>query len=174
MIFSAKTVYTLERLARFSSFTSLKKKWVWIFIGICTAIVGLTFALQFLLIGFDKTITYAFVGVILIDALYFFLCFVFPKIALKKSPALNAEISYEFTADGYRIEAVLKNGKETSELNYDAIKKVLHSKDDIYLYIASNQAYIIDRGGFTVGSDSEFINFIETKIEAKEFLKKRV
>ena len=173
MKFSATTEYSLERLVRFSRFTSIKKKWVWIFIAVCTAIVGLTFTLQFTLLGFDATLTWAFVGILLIDALYVFLCFVFPKIALKKSPALGAGVRYEFYDDGYKIDTELRTGKESSELSYETITKVLSSKKDIYLYISANQAYVVDKNAFTLGTAEDFLNFIELKIEARKFLKSR-
>ena len=173
MKFSANTTYNLDRLVRFSRYVSIKKRWVWITTGIATAIVSLTFILQLALIGFDATITWAFCGVLFIDTLYAFMCFVLPKITYKKSPALDAVIRYEFYDDTYTITAELKVGKETSELSYSTIKKVMKSNDDIYLFIGPNQAHIVDKSGFELGTADNFEQFIETKIEAKKFLKKR-
>ena len=173
MRFSADTVYTLDRLVRFSKYVSLKKRWVWIAMATATVIVTLTFILQLALIGFDATITWAFGGILFIDALYAFMCFGLPYFSYKKSPALNAKIRYEFSDDTYKITAVLKTGREQSELNYTTLKKVMVGGDDIYLFIGPNQAHVIDKSGFDLGTADSFVNFLEAKIEAIEFLSKR-
>lgn len=173
MKFSATTVYSLDRLVRFSRYVSLKKRWTWITIGIATAIVTLTFILQFALIGFDATITWAFCGVLFIDALYAFMCFVLPRMTYKKSPALDAVIRYEFYEDTYKITAELKLGSEQSELRYSTIKKIMKSNDDIYLFVGPNQAHIVDKSGFDFNSADDFIDFIEATVEASKLLKSK-
>ena len=173
MKFLASTVYSYERLLRFSSYTSLKKKWVWITMAAATFIVALCFSLQFFLIGYDKTLTWSFFGIILIDSLYLFLCFILPRITLKKSPGLNAKIIFEFYDDYYRIDAELPNGTEQSELKYAVIRKIESTKEDLYLYVAENQAYIVDKSAFTLGEAEDFVSFVQSKIETTKFLSKR-
>lgn len=173
MRFSADTAYSYERLLRFSDYTCIKKKWMWILMAAATVIVSLSFSLQFFSIGYDPTITWAFCGVVFIDAAYAFMCFVLPRITLKKSPALNANIHFEFYDELYRIEAVLPSGKEQSELSYTAIQKLKYTDSDLYLFISQNQAYIVDRAGFTLGSSDEFIDFLQSKIDTQRFLDKR-
>ena len=173
MRFSANTVYDLDRLVRFSRYVSLKKRWVWIIMAAASALVALTFILQLALIGHDVTVTVAFVGIIFIDALYAFMCFVLPTITYKKSPALNAKIRYEFSEDTYTITAELSTGSEQSVLKYTTLKKVLFTDSDIYLFIGPNQAHIVDKSGFELGEADAFLQFIESKIEAQNFLSAR-
>lgn len=173
MRFSANTVYDLDRLVRFSRFVSLKKRWVWITMAAATALVALTFVLQLILVELDSTITVAFVGVLFIDALYAFMCFVLPKITYKKSPALGAKIRYEFSDETYKITAELSAGSEQSELSYTTVKKIMTSGSDIYLFIGPNQAHIVDKSGFDLGDADAFLQFIESKIEARKFLNAR-
>ena len=173
MNFSANTVYSLDRLVRFSTFISLSKRWVWVFLGVASGFVALTFVLYFALFGFDATVLWSFLGIIFIDALYAFLCFGLPRITYKKSPALDAKIHYEFFNDCYAVTSVLANGNEKSELNYQTVKKVMRYKNDVYLFIGPNQAYIIDTDGFELGSADALVSFIEAKIEARKFLEKR-
>ena len=173
MKFSANTAYTFDRLIRFSNYTCTRKKFMWITIAIATAIVTLTFVLQFLLLGYDIVFTWSFFGMIFFDAICLLMCFVFPRITLKKSPALDAQIHYEFYDDVFKISAELIGGKESSELSYNVIKKIEYTKNDIYLFIDQNQAYIVEKSGFSCGAADDFINFVESKIEAIKFLKKR-
>lgn len=173
MRYSADTTYSYDCLLRFSDYTVLKKKWAWILMAVATVIVTVGFILQFTALGYDFTLTWAFCGVLIIDVLYAFLCFGLPRITMKKSPSFNAEIHFEFYNDTYKIDATMPSGKEQSELNYTAIKKVEETKKCIYLYVAQNQAYIVDKARFTLGSPDEFLDFISTKIEAQNFLNKR-
>ena len=173
MKFSASTVYSYKRLLGFSDYTCLKKKWIWIIMAAATVIVSICFSLQFTLLGYDSTLTFSFCAVILIDLLYSFMCFGLPRITLKKSPALNAQIRFEFYESFYKIEASLSNGNEQSQLNYSALKKVDKTKNSIYLYVSQNQAYIVDKDGFTLGSAEEFMSFISSKIESQNYLNKR-
>ena len=173
MKFSASTVYSYKRLLNFSDYTCLKKKWIWIVMAAASIIVSICFSLQFTLLGYDSTLTFSFCAVILIDLLYSFMCFGLPRITLKKSPALNAQIRFEFYESFYKIEASLSNGNEQSQLNYSALKKVDKTKNSIYLYVSQNQAYIVDKDGFTLGSAEEFMSFISSKIESQNYLNKR-
>lgn len=173
MRFSASTVYSYKRLLEFSDYTCLKKKWIWIIMAIATVIVTICFSLQFSLIGYDSTLTISFCAIVIIDVLYTFMCFGLPRITLKKSPALDAEIRFEFHENFYKIEATMPSGNELSQLNYTALKKIEETKNNIYLYVSQNQAYIVDKGGFTFGTAEEFVDFISTKIEAQNFLNKR-
>ena len=96
MRFSATTVYSRERLADFNKFVALEKKWFWIFLSACTVITLSSFFLALFSGGFNKT---AFIGMILvlaIDAFYAFVTVIAPRIAIKKSPTLDAEVQFEF------------------------------------------------------------------------------
>ena len=173
MRFSANTTYSYECLLRFSNYTFWKKKWVWITMIAATAIVTLSFLLQFTSIGYDFTLTWSFVGVLILDVLFAFMSFGMPRITLKKSPALNAEITFEFYDNSYKVTAAMPNGKELSELNYTAIKKVEQTDKNIYLFVAQNQAYIVDKSRFSLGTADSFVDFISSKVESQNFLDKR-
>ena len=89
--------------------------------------------------------------------------FVLPRFIVNKSPILNANILFEFHEDIFKISATLKNGTESSELNYSAIVKLMESKQDIYLFISQRQCYILDKSSFTVGCSEDFLKFLQEK-----------
>ena len=163
MKFSNRTIYDKERLIRFNNFVVLKKRFFWVFMIVCTVLVSISFALTLALKSYDSTILLCFALIMVVDITCSFCSLILPRITINKATALNADILFEFQDDTFKISATTKNGTESSELNYSALIKVMESNRDIYLYISTRQAYILDKSGFNFGCPSEFVKFLKDK-----------
>ena len=163
MRFSATTVYSRDRLADFNKFAALEKKWFWIFLSVCTLITLSSFVLLLALGEFSKTVLLGVIIITLIDVFYVLVTFVIPKTAVKKSPALDAEIKFEFHSDFFNVNAVTKTGRESAEHRYSIIIKARESKGNIYLYIAKQQAYIVDVSTLEPASLDDFKTFLKNR-----------
>ena len=163
MKFSNRTVYDKERLIRFNKFVVLKKRFSLVLMIVCTVFVSISFALTLALNSYNSTILLGFALVVVCDIMYAFYILILPRIAINKEISLNADILFEFQEETIKISATTKIGAESSELNYSAIIKVMESNRDIYLYISTRQAYILDKSGFNFGCPSEFVKFLKDK-----------
>ena len=163
MRFSATTVYSRDKLADFNKFVALEKRWFWIFLSVCTLITLSSFILLLALGSFDKTVLFSLLLIAFIDVFYVLVTFVLPKLTVKKSPALDAEIKFEFHNDFFNVNAATKTGHESAEHRYAIIKKARESKDVIYLYIAKQQAYIIDKSTLQPDSIDDFKFFLKNR-----------
>ena len=163
MRFSASATYSCERLANFNKFVALEKKWFWIFLSVCTLLTFASFILLLSLGDFNKTVLFGVVVLSLIDVFYVAVTFIAPKIAIKKSPALDAQINFEFYSDYFKAGAITKTGNETAEHRYSVIIKAKENKGDFYLYIAKQQAYIIDKSTLEPNSLDEFKTFLKNR-----------
>ena len=163
MRFTATTVYSREKLANFNKFVALEKKWFWVFLSACTIITLTSFILLLYFKTVDKTVLFGLSLIALIDVFYIVITFVIPKFAAKKSPALDAEINFEFYNDCFSVKALTKTGHETAEHRYSIIKKARGYKDSIYLYIAKQQAYIVDKSTLKPDSIEDFMLFLKNR-----------
>lgn len=163
MKFSNRTVYDKDRLIRFSNYITLRKKFFWAFMIVCTVLVSISFALTLALGICDYNIIFYFALIIFLDITQVFCYFILPRLTVNKAFGLNTNILFEFQEDTFTISAVNKNATEHSELNYSSLKKVMESKRDIYLFISAKQGYILDKSGFELGCPDEFLNFLKEK-----------
>lgn len=159
------TVYTKNRLLGFNSFTVLRNVAMWIFFSVATALVTACYILQFFLFERSAAISFSFYFIIFFDAVYAFACFLLPIITIKKSKSNNITVNYIFGESTFFMSAQTVNGTEKAELPYANIIKALESKNDIYLYIGKNQAYIVDKSGFTEGTLDGFKGLIRAKVK---------
>ena len=163
MKLSVTTVYDKERVLRFNNFVVSKKKVFWSTMIACNILVVFSVALVLVLEPQDLTIL-AYAALIgFIDVVAAFCFFVLPRLTLKKSLALNANVVFDFEEDVFKVLATMKNGTDSSELNYSAIVKVMESKQDIYIFVSNNQSYILDKSGFTVGRAEDLLTFLKAK-----------
>ena len=163
MYFSNKTIYDKKRLIRFNDFCMLRKGILWgfiIFVAICVLLQYLSSALLSPNgVGDPRLAILYLIFLVLVVFVYF----VFPRLGRKKSPAFNAETSFEFGEDGFKVCANTSNLKETADLKYSSLVKVMEGKQDIYLFISKRQSYIIDKSGFTAGNPEDLIIFLQSK-----------
>lgn len=82
------------------------------------------------------------------------------KSAAKKYETLGSDTNtYYF----YEKEMKAKDSREEVTYSYHDIWKVKSNKKYIFLYIANNSAFIVDKNGFTKGTMDEFMTFIHEK-----------
>lgn len=138
------TVYTKERMLRYSKFVAASKKAFWIIMIICTVVcagcVAFTAAVDALSI---EMLMYGAI-VLAMDILYVFMYLILPRITVKKAKNLNTTIIYCFEEDCFKISASNDYAQETSTVKYSLISKVGRRDNDLYLFISKNQAYIVD------------------------------
>ena len=163
MRFSATTVYNREKLADFNRFVAFEKKWFWIFLSACTLVTLASFFVALFSVGFNKMAFFSLMLVSAIDAFYAFVTLVAPKIAMKKSPTLDAEVNFEFESDCFKVKAMTKSGQRVAEHRYPAVIKARETKDVFYLYIAKQQAYIIDKSTLSPDSAEDFRIFLRNR-----------
>ena len=159
------THYDKKRLLKFNSFTVSRNIGIWIIISIATALVSACYVLQFLFLERSTAISFSFFFIIFFDVLYVLMAFVFPAISIKKSKSNNITIHYVFKDNTFFMSAETPIGTEKAELPYGNIIKASEAEDDIYLYIAKNQAYIVDKSGFPDNNLTAFKNLICEKVK---------
>ena len=163
MRFSATTVYSRELLADFNKFVALEKKWFWIWLSVCTVLTLSAFILMLSLGTFNKTVFFGLLLVLFIDVFYLLSTFVIPKITVKKSPVLDATVNFEFYTDVFTASATTKTSRDTAEHRYAAIVKARETKDVFYLYIAKQQAYVVDKSTLKPNSVDDFRVFLKNR-----------
>ncbi len=80
----------------------------------------------------------------------------------------NNIVTYRFTEDGFEETTKSVNNNSQSQNQYTVITKVTESEHYFYLYISPTQAHIVDKHGFTEGTEQDFRDLLRTVIEAKK------
>ena len=159
------TVYDKKRLVTFTRFTMLNKTLIWIFLSVSTAVVALCYLFQLYIIERNSTISFAFYTVLALDVFYIIITFLVPAITIKKNKNLDLQVNYVFKENSLALTAETKLGTESSELPYGNITKALEYKDNIYLYLNSNQAFLVDKAGFSGNGLDDFKALISNKVK---------
>ena len=164
-----KTVYTKERLLRFSYYVFGRK----LILNILYLILGI-FALLTLIAGaiLDVlTIEIALmlsVGLLIVLA-YFLLNLLLPLILVRKAKNLNTDINYSFSEENLSIIAENSLINENTNIKYDIFKKIVKYKNELYLFIEKYQAFIVDLSE----TDEEIVStlkaLLSTKVARKKF-----
>jgi len=167
------TKYSLDALLEFNKHHIKRRKGFWIFFGIVTLIAFLSFALccfTYFTSGepFDWYIAYMFGVVLIVDLFYVLYFTVFMKLQLKKTPTLDADAEYLFTEDEIKETFVSASLNQTLNCKYDSVVLVSESENYLYIYIAKNQAYVVDKDGFTEGTLYDLKVLLSQKIDAKK------
>ena len=163
MKFRVNTVYNRETLITFNNFFARTKIWLFIIMVIATVLVTGTFITSIALGFCDLTFIVFFALMLLYDVATVLIYFIFPRISVKKAPALNAVVHFEFGDATYTVSAKNDRIDETSTSAYSTITKAAETKDFIYLFIAKTHAFIIDKNGFTEGTPDGLIDFLVSK-----------
>lgn len=139
-----KTVYTKEVLLRFQFFMATRRKFLWIFMGVCsTLIYGCLLWTSYLGIEVPTTKHCAIVITIL-DLLYIFLLLILPRFTVKKSKSLNTVVKYTFYEDHYQILTSNPYSSETATHQYTLLHHAEKRDSTLYLFITNHQAQIVD------------------------------
>ena len=110
-------------------------------------------------------------GVILaLMAIYpFFLTFIM-KFQIKRNYEMNKlafenmVYNYEFTDTQVNLRLINKDKESTGNLKYSSIYKVIETPDYLFVFVTSNQAYIVNKSSFETKEEMEtVINKIKTE-----------
>lgn len=77
----------------------------------------------------------------------------------------SKDIKFNFIFYDYYFKIInnSKKQKTCSKLYYFKLQKVIEDENYFYLYITNNNAALIDKNGFTLGSEKDFKIFIKKK-----------
>ena len=138
------TVYTKALFLRFNDFVVKSRRRFWIVMIVCSALVYVFSALLLAMDAFDSEIRICLIMVLLLDILYPFAFFVLPRMQVKKNKMLNMRLEYTFDVDSFSLQAENQYTAESATVQYAAITKVSKNKSDLYLFLSSRQAYVVD------------------------------
>ncbi len=165
--YTAKSVYTLDRLMRFNTFHAFSKKWIWILLALCTAFVYVTGIFSIITNGWDNKLAFSMLFITLLDVLYVLLALVLPRFTFKKTPGFEAVIDFQFYDDIFVSDVKTDKLTEHTEVKYESVTNARISGGDLYLYISANQAHIVDTSTLSPNDLSGFIAHIYNAIPEK-------
>lgn len=86
----------------------------------------------------------------------------------RKQADQHASNTYIFTPEGFEEISYSNAANGHNVYKYDIIVKVKESANYFYLYISANAAHIVDKRGFTEGSEYDFRMLLHTVIDSKK------
>lgn len=137
------TVYTKQRLLRFNDYFWMQRKVFFSFMAVCTLFIWACVGLLAFVDALADTVVLCGVMVTVMDLAYLFGAFVLPRL-MKKSPSVDAVLTYVFKDGEINISAETAQETSTITMKYPAIIKVGKKDDDVYLFISKRQGYIVD------------------------------
>ena len=137
------TVYTKQRLLRFNDYFWMQRKVFFSFMAVCTLFIWACVGLLAFVDALTDTVVLCGVMVTFMDLAYLFGAFVLPRLT-KKSPSVDAVLTYVFKDGEINIFAETAQENSTVTMKYPAIIKVGKKDDDVYLFISKRQGYIVD------------------------------
>lgn len=139
--FTAETVYTKDRLVRFSHTTSLARTWFWAYLFVCTVIIGVVCACLY---RSSPSVLWFGIGVLMLDIFCILNHTVVPYFTLSKAKNLNARLCYTFHESALDLEVSNAYIQSSTTIEYVCIKKVVHRGQDLYLYLSSRHGFVVD------------------------------
>ena len=85
----------------------------------------------------------------------------------RKQADLHVSNTYIFTPEGFEEISYSNTANGHNVYKYDVIIKVKESAGFFYLYINANAAFIVDKRGFTEGSEYDFRILLRSVIDSK-------
>ncbi|MBQ9745090.1 MAG: hypothetical protein IJW19_08195 [Clostridia bacterium] len=144
MEIKATTVYDKSRLIRFNHFISLQKKAFWIFMSVATLGIMGYYTYFTLTYGFYLKMLMACSLIVVFDVACVILHIAMPYFTVKKSRSLDARVEYTFCDEALLTYAKTKYEEENNRTKYSAIKKAVRRGGELYLFLESNQAFLVD------------------------------
>lgn len=161
IIFENKTKYGIKIYNEFLKFHQEKYNWKY---TISTFIIAIM--LIFCIIINFKASNYL-VGILFIVAFVgLFLYRIYNPIKIIKRERKSEQIQKEkeFIFKFYKRYFVVSDKKTRNKITYWRLYKAFEDKDNFYLYINKNYAFVLEKKGFNIGNYQEFMPFIKKKI----------
>lgn len=162
MNIKASSKYDWETIKKFNRFHCLaKNKALNIALLVLDIVCISLFVLVCLwdLLDFELVMTY--VLVVFVNVMLAFVFFVLPKIQYNQNKMLHGVINnIEFEENEMSLTQSGDNTNSITKIKYGAIWRVYETKDFIYIYVNSRQAYIVDKSKVVDGTATELRVFL--------------
>ena len=163
-----KTVYSKDVLLRYHFYLMASKKWFWS-VMICATLIVLGYNIYLSVFSFYHIVAgYSLAMVISVDLIYCFCYLILPFFLIGKKKNLDLEVSYLFESDGLKISAKGQYVNETSELKYGALKKIGKKGDRLYLFVAYQEAFLVDLKGVSPEEIESLKNILYENVPLKK------
>ena len=83
------------------------------------------------------------IGIVL-NLLYFFLGFGLPYLTVNRSPLIDAVLEYTFFDERFQVNTVTKTKKDSANILYSELNKVLKRERMLYLFVTDSDAFLVD------------------------------
>ncbi len=159
------TVYTKKRLLRFNYYVAAQKKLLWIAVIITTV-----FAIAELVAGnLSSDTRFIMYMLLFFDFFEIFLYLVLPIISVNKSKNKNVTIHYSFTENEIRTHFDTGAVNEAAVRKYDTLVKLVKNKNDLYLFIDKNHAFLVDVSALDAEQLENLKVILASKLSSKKF-----
>ncbi len=151
MKITLETLYTRERLLKFSRFHFFSNTKRIVFYSVLTAVLFVAAAIAVVNGIINKSFnSYSyyfillFIFTVLLDAFNLFTALILPLFTVKKAKSLNATVTYTFEDDGFTMKSHSEFADGDDFYAYSAFERAVNKNDELYLYISRNSCYIAD------------------------------
>lgn len=98
-----------------------------------------------------------------------------PKLLVKNNLRHSQNIigsinTYTFNEDGIRISSVSKDAESQSNVHYQFLRNVYETKEYFYLFIHSNQAYIVNKTGMQRDTLEQIRTILSSRMPNNRFI----
>ena len=170
-----RTAYTYDCIIEFNRHYRRRTNLVLnIILGVCSGVMCLCLLISVLFFLADgefildvTSVAYAII-IIVFSMVFIFGTPILIKHIARKQAALNTVSTYLFTEEHFEDSSESTVKTELVKCKYDAIIKVTESEHYFYLFISRQAAHIVDKQGFTEGTEQDFRDLLRTVIEEKK------
>ena len=160
-IFKNVTTYATKEYKEFLEFHGKKHNFSYL---------SLTFAFSLFLIlcsVIQFTSNHSLLGILFIFLLLIFLVYqILHPLQLVKKEVKSGKISdnAQNTFSFFDRKFKIRNKDGVSIVKYSKLYKVYETETFFYLYLNSTYAFLVSKGGFIIGNEKQFANFLKKKI----------
>ena len=163
------TVYTRERLLRFSRYMAASKWYMWPILIVDLLAVGVMCVLDYLTY---QTVSAGwatlFVVILAMGILLAIMLWVVPPLTVKKANNLDAVVEMSFSEESVTYTAGGMHVTESGEFKYPMFLKYVKNHTELYLYISKQQCYIVDLAPLSPEQTEQLRTLLSQKIISKK------
>lgn len=151
MEITTSTVYTRERLLKFSRFHFFSNTKRIVFYSVLTVLLFISATVSLVHGIINKSFNsysyyfiFLFVLTVLLDIFNLFTALILPLFTVKKAKSLNATVEFTFKDDGFTMKSYSELANGDNFYAYSAFERAANKNDELYLYFSRNSCYIAD------------------------------
>lgn len=156
MNLTVQTVYTKERLLKFSRFHFLSNTKRIVFYSASTLLLFFFAVCASIWDVINQSFQYSpfFVAMLIIilglDIFNVFVGLILPLFTVEKAKSLNAQLTFTFEDEKLLLESHTDESDSNNEYAYAMFERVSCKNNELYLYFAKNTCYIVDLSSLLV------------------------